>query len=241
MEPSSGERIEDTAAATEAAYAEKPARDYLAEYKEQLTPEAQQALNWIASEEARKALENYDANKNAENPVIRVLREKALNTLEFDLSKAADELKSQLGYLPDRWIDQTGAILEQLGKSLIEDILKDETSNNAKLSALRNLGFDLLQGALASIERQDRSHTPGYFESYDWGLSVSEVTSRGELSNKFVTALTQEEDPKHEIVLSILNEAHLSYPDPAINKKLDRNVESCGYIWDSKQNKYLKL
>lgn len=86
--------IEDNAAAWKAARAEKPARDFSHEHKDELTPEQRQALDWFASSEGEKALVDYQQQKDKHRGI---LWEMGLSLL--DLKDLPDKDINRLDYL----------------------------------------------------------------------------------------------------------------------------------------------
>jgi len=78
-------RIQDVEEAQVGAYAEKPFRDALVEYRDSLSEEAQKSLDWIASREGEEAIAAYREEKAGEDPVTRVLRERAEEILTLNL------------------------------------------------------------------------------------------------------------------------------------------------------------
>jgi hypothetical protein len=64
-------------------YAEKPFRDALIEYKNQLSDEQKKALEMIATTEGQKAMAAYREAKSLEDPRITALRQNALQTVRL--------------------------------------------------------------------------------------------------------------------------------------------------------------
>ena len=93
----------DPGPASEAAGAEKPFRDALVDYRGSLSEKGKEALEYIASEEGRKAIAKYQEGEK-EDPVVRILRERALATLELPKSvREIAEGKAWRGKLDKDW------------------------------------------------------------------------------------------------------------------------------------------
>ncbi len=119
----------DIDAARETAYAEKPARDYIAVYKENLSAEARQSLEWIASQEGEKALQRYEETKNEEDPIVRVLRERALESIKFpkEISSTVREGHAVVGSIQgEEWVAGCEWALSAFGGEMIKTTLADE-------------------------------------------------------------------------------------------------------------------
>lgn len=239
--PSSQQPIEDVDAAREAAYAEKPARDYIAEYKEQLSPEARQSLEWIASQEAEKALKRYEETKNTEDPVVRVLRERALGSISMPVAVGA--IAPRVGEVQGKeWLAGCEWAIHDLGAELVESTLADTYMDiGQKKGALERLGPGLASG----IERFYRGRIIRGGEDAErfpaetlYGYFIGNL-----MAGKGLEALSPLQTRGRPRILiqmtGFLARARNSYPE--IAAALDRDMSGRGLLWDKKQGKYIEM
>lgn len=236
--PDAGARVEDIDAAWEAAHAEKPARDYIAEYRDQLSDEARQSLEWIASQEAEKALKHYEETKDAEDPVVRVLREHALESLQFpkDVAEWIERDKGSRHVSNEQWKKRCDWALQELGRELIEDTITNERIGlPQKKDQLKLLGRDLALG----IKHTFFANQPVYLsKEFSLGRFIGELMSRG--SMKALDAVNPD-TPGVEVRerIGFMERARILYPE--IAERLDVDLSERGWLWDKKQNKYIKV
>lgn len=242
--------IEDIDAAREAAYAEKPARDYIAEYKDQLSDGARQSLEWIASQEADKALQRYEETKDDEDPVVRILRERALESLEFP-----EEIRTEItnrkeermigggGVQEKQWIAGCEWALRDLGAELIEATLTDKyLEPSQKQSALERLGPGLRSGVYdayrgRTIEARDVDRFPVPVGRL-WGYFVGNLMANRGI--EAVKPLQHQVNPRVlEHIMGFLGRARISHPE--ITENLDGDLSKRGWLWDKRKNTYLSM
>lgn len=148
--------VKDIEEAREGAYAEKPFRDTLIKYEKELPRKAKKALEWIASKEGEKAMAKYREEKSAENPVIKILREKAIETLGFSQDDR-NFLMDKMWQDPD---DRTGEkkvnilqeAVKQMSLPVIEGILSSSMRIENTKDRLIELGFDAKNGLKMSYD-----------------------------------------------------------------------------------------
>ncbi len=238
--------IVDIDAAREAAFAEKPARDYIAEYKDQLSDEARQNLEWIASQEAEKALRRYEETKDEDDPVVRVLRERALESIEFPQEvrerfvTAAKEGAVFIGDVPpEQWIAGCEWALRDLGAELIDATISDGYKDlPQKKRNLERLG----PGLQAGIEYASRG---GTLKAEDrgtaevgWGVFIGNLMAGKGIGT--IEFLREMVNPRVlEQTMGFLTRARISHPEVA--KSLDQDLSGRGWLWDKRQNKYIGM
>ncbi len=240
--------IEDVDAAREAAYAEKPARDYIAEYKGQLSDEARKNLEWIASQESDKALKRYEETKNEEDPVVRILRERALESIEFpkelqtDITNRKEERAiGGSGVQEKQWLAGCEWALRDLGTELIEDTLTDKHLEPfQKKQALERLGPGLQAGVYGAyrgrtIEARDAEHVSA---GELWGNFIGNLMANRGI--EAVKPLAHRVSPRVlEQIMGFLSRARISHPE--ITENLDGDLSKRGWLWDKRKNAYISM
>lgn len=240
--------IEDMDAAREAAYAEKPARDYIAEYKDQLSDEARESLAWIASQEAEKALRRYEETKNEEDPVVRILRERALESIEFPkglqteiTNRKEERMIGGRGVQEKQWVAGCEWALHDLGAELIEATLTDKhLEPSQKKQALERLGPGLQTGVWHAYRGQtiEARDAEGYPAEKLWGYFVGNL-----MANRGIEAVRPLEHtvgPRVlEQIMGFLSRARISHPE--ITENLDGDLSKRGWLWDKRKNTYIPM
>lgn len=252
--------VRDVGAATEMAYAEKPFREAEVDYREQMSHEAREALNFIASKEAEKALERYEATKDEEDPVVRVLREKALAGFEavngmgdkFIHHAAVDRQFGSIGRTPVReWVERINWGTKELAGELVDEILKSSGDNKEKLQQLRDLGIQFQKGlsfAFSEAPRVGMGYT-GYVgvasdKAGRWAAVLADMMAERGLNEsqlKWLAISGKDSDVAATIdkELGFFERTRISFP--STGTALDKDMEKYGWTWDKKQGKYIKL
>lgn len=244
--------IEDMGAARETAYAEKPFRDAEADYRERLSDEAREALKYIASAEGEKALARYEATKNAEDPVVRVLREQAIKTLEFSprlrvgireaLENTPDAKMGQVRL--DEWERGAKWAIGELGRELVGEILakpmRTQLNRLDRKAELENLGTGLGIGLEYSYE--GTPYYPSDPEGMLWGSFIGELMKGEGISRIFEDLARSGKCASRDLIerhMGFFEAARVSFPSIALS--LDRDLSDYQYVWDDKQKKYISL
>ena len=232
--------------AWEAAHAEKPFRDSLVDYRDSLSEEGKMALEYIASEEGKKAIAKYQETRE-ESPAMRVLRDRALATLE--LPQNVREIyagKAWKGSLDKDWAARCKYGLEELGKEFIERVLNDEHMNaTQKLNDLKYLGPDIGDGINSFINGKSLREVGGGAENMLWGYllaSLMDVNSETKINLALESISKKTQTPEGTLLrrhFNFFERARKSYPE--IGKKLDLLMDNFGWLWDKKQNKYISI
>lgn len=243
----------DNDEALESAYAEKPYRDALADYKSGLSEAGKRALEWIASREAEKALEKYRSAQK-EDPAMRILRQRALATLELPESVrrtvAQKERVAQRGRgegIYNSWANRCKYGLQEFGKELIEKLLGDQQMEAVRKGAeLKRLGFDLGTGVEHYIEGKIAPDITLRPENILWGYIIASMMDIINPETKIDTALgkisVKAKMPEKLLIqkhFGFFERARISYPE--IGKNLDRVMEKYRWLWDETQKKYISI
>lgn len=128
--------MEDINEAREAAYAEKAPRDFLTEHRSDLAEDQQKAMDWFATSEGEKALNNFRNEKEkTKNLVLQKVRS------FFDYGEVAKNKPNSED------IKQINQIVKAFNDQEIEAVLSDENIKpSQKLTKLRNDAYDLWEG-----------------------------------------------------------------------------------------------
>jgi len=263
-ESNPSERVEHPdGPAWEMAHAMKPFRDAEIEYRDQLSDSARQALDWIASKEAEKAVAAYEATRSEEDPAVRVLREKAEATLEVpqSIAKLAERPDTKIGTLDAKeWVRRNEWGIREFGREAVDEILMSSADNQAKLARLQAIPGELGYGLMHVAKQWERQEG----ESERWHGADSEVAKGGSLASwGAIIGDIMAGEGVHEYIVTVMawsggqpgraipiekiidpkinffGRARVSFP--AVGAGLDKSLERYGWVWDEKQRKYIKL
>ena len=240
------EKVDDIGAATEAAYAEKPYQDALVDYRENLSDEGKKALEYIASQEAEKALANYKSDQE-ESPDIRILRERALATLAIPASVDRKVERGFNGDMNPEWRNRCEYGVRELGSEMMERIIKDpDTETRYKMNHLRFLGSSLGRG----VEIFSRGDVAEENKTQDtdvlWGDFIAAVMSKDRVgpTEVILDHISRIQGrPAGTIIsenLELFERLRRSYPQE-VGSNLDHRMEQSGWIWNDKNKKYIEL
>ena len=243
------ERIEDIEAAEAAAYAEKPARDWIAENREKLSEEQLRSLEWFATSEGEKALAE---NAKDKDETRRLVEDKAFSFFDLDSdNKEVGEATRQL-----------------MGAAVSKELQNERLSTAQKLDSIRNIAIRFGSGfreirhrkspyeAVAVAERlreeADRKYA-GYEtrggERRPLETDVGSVRAGEYLKGALAAALVLEQKEDIEPILGRLiqlSENPQELLGPILSRLapyhqdrfIDKLLEDNGYIFDSKNNSY---
>jgi len=216
-------------------------------YKESLSEEGRKALEWIASQEAEEALQKYALEKGEDDPVIDMLRARALATLELPSNAKKVEAGGMWrGTIDKDWATRCRETLKLFGSSMIEDILADPHSDNSqKIHRLKDLGADLAEGIQYAVDGDFTSVAMSQSETKHWGLFISELVNTGGNPGAILGIISKEAmTPRGTLIqkqLPLFEQVRRSYPE--LGEKMDKLMEmdGIGWLWDSKNNKYISI
>lgn len=253
--------------AVEGAHAEKPFRDALVDYKEGLSEEANQALDWIASEEGEKAIEDYRKKQGDERIKAReLLKQKALMILD------QPTLMAELAVA--RHLEQGGKFLEWAIRGIAEtqlDSILESSPPKEILEKLFGIANDLRGGLNSSrataggrsawelVKFKDpnyRDNNTAPSQSAKNGLRGflvgSLLMNRSEQAMYALDILTSgtesEAEAELKLMLPILEHWQAS---PAVDiivgtftnnrAVINRKMQEIGLVWNPDTKKYLKI
>lgn len=140
--------IQEKDAAEVGAYAEKPIRDAIVDYKKQLVEkygekeakQATEAMEWIASEEGEKAMAAYREGQEQEDPRVTLLREKAKQTILLTEFLSDDMMVEQV----------VAEQLKTVGMTEADKIITSGLTVTEKIEQVKIVGTALNSGVGAS-------------------------------------------------------------------------------------------
>lgn len=238
--------VEEDEGAWEAAHAEKPHQDALVDYKNSLSKAGKLALEWVASQEGEKALEKYRSAQK-EDPEMRILRERALATLELpESARRIVTRRERVGKIDDSWAARCKYGLREFGKGLIEEIIRNQQMDaTRKRAELERLGSDLGTGIGEYVEGKVAPEITLRPENILWGYIIAGLMDIGsttsmDMALKKISFKTK--TPEGSLVqkhFDFFERARRSYPE--IGKNLDPLMEKYKWLWDETQKKYISI
>ncbi|MBI2640293.1 MAG: hypothetical protein HYW91_00180 [Candidatus Sungbacteria bacterium] len=235
--------VEMDEGAWEAAHAEKPFRDAISDYKESLSEEAKKALEWIASQEAEKAIAQFEKDKK-DSPTLRTLRERTLATLNVPA-----DVKSSFGKFDKEAINPTFLknwqwALEEMGKLLVEKTLSGGGQASNKAALLELMGTELGEGIRRYASDGKENRLRGMSGNIARGELIAAVmagdeTRMGRMINEiaFQSSVSKREVIKE--ILSFLQKVRTEHQDVALH--LDAALGKEGWLWDKKNKTYFEM
>jgi hypothetical protein len=175
--------------ALEGAYAEKPFRDAEIEYRNQLSPEAQDAFKRIAGEEGEKAMKAFEERRSLEDPRISALRELAAQSIvigwenKHSIQETSNEAKAEA----------VENLVKRLGQGMVDRIIaNDELDFREKTGRIQELGGALCIGlGIASTNIQPEKIVTEYctkpFGKGGWDKENTADILRGYFARKIIT------------------------------------------------------
>ncbi|MFH1111849.1 MAG: hypothetical protein V1712_02145 [Patescibacteria group bacterium] len=200
--------IEDKDEARETAYAEKPARDFVADHKTELTPEQRQALEWFASSEGEEALAEFRNKKIEQQDIIRQ------KVWEFLDLQGMGNLTLQTEEADRYFLEKINEILKNVLKQQIDNFLAYEKPLSDKMGGLELARGSLIKGV--------RSYSK-YMENHKLVFTAPELSSYN-VDGKLSAAVA---DSNYKFIVQFLD--HPGWK-PAINEKIDKDYYIKKYL-----------
>lgn len=240
--------IEDVNEAAEGAYAEKPARDFMAAPPVEITPEQQQVLEWFASTIGEKALADYRKMKEEQKELVREKGLEVVNiTTMSNLSYLNTEFKDEKDYLIK--IQNT---LSPYLRGELEKVFNGRGNLAEKLKAFNDYKSSLVSGIRSYsnwvLENNGRKMSDQGESVLRLGLGREGSSGRIELRGSLAAALadkngklvqeilsrTKKDTDFNEIVDEFKNDIGTLHTTPAF----DHFMNSRNYLFNSHTNKY---
>lgn len=251
--------------AVEGAYAEKPFLDALHETQRDLSPEQQEAIEWLSSEAAERAMAKYRESKkeltDTEQAIVDVAMSFAQLTLGSKESTAEHNMygtnrETTMSKLSRLEMSET--ILDFLAKLKVQEILSSEySSDRKKLEAIK--GISSIQGVARGRMGIGDGNSGSYFlqepsaliigrpesdEASMWGVVVADLP--GEVPSKCIFALDEIAKIRHTDFATEFEKIRpmVELSNPRAHDTwggFDTLMEQRGYIWSTAKNTYLRL
>ena len=126
--------------------AEAPFREAVKKYQDGLTPEGKAALEKIAHEEGKAAVEAYKQSKSLESPEIEAFRNLVADSIQISSKRTLDHLRGILAY-PDSKINKIEELAKKIGLGEVDKFIAEEGTDNVTIiSRIKNLGYFLNKG-----------------------------------------------------------------------------------------------
>lgn len=245
-------QVEDKNEAEESAYAEKPYRDAAAEYGEKLSPEAKQALDWIASQEGEKAIEAYRSrDASQKETAARILKEKTLDAIVLRRaspdSYVIHEEESGGGWEREEWdglIEDINELEKRVAEPEIETLLSSAISPQEKQRQLKDLikAFrDVASGNFDFLNNRYDYEAILARELAMGGTMYSLDRILGDFTQRELGGISQYMDLITEVRSGKVATKAPDSSREGRNKKIDGVLEGLGYHWDEKTKKYARL
>lgn len=262
--------IADKDMAEEMAYAEKPFQDAKREHAESLTSENQELLDWLSSEAAEKAMTNYIEGKNQMSEAELVLREKAepFGVLRKTYEQKDENFEERSLKIYENDPERKAMKLKIAEKNLkavvdlqVEAVMSDDTLSPAeRLKKIKGIAStrDVVRDSLVHEGggRTGNIYPEELLALIEWG-GGREEDKQPRLWGRVVSGLAQDNGYiAVEAVRMIAAESGVDFGEvfeqvaPMIAESLklsgNRNqtnshIESLGYIWSDRFDKYVKF
>jgi len=241
-------------AARAAAEAEDPGRTFLAEHRTELSEEQQKALDWFATNEGEKALDDYGREKDEQKEVIR---ERALGALKVDrdVNFASNLVLFNEATQNERQsaLEKSREILEEFNNQIIPALFRE------KLDGIL-LGEKSFVEKMEEIKTQRNAFWNGMHQIVNRKEVPPVVTSDFEIANKesyfyglLAPSLLKEIWPAAADALDFSDRNYGVDFDRLVgrigdrlgkgheNEKLNSVMESHNYVFNPKKNRYEKV
>ncbi len=234
------QRIADDREAVEAAYGEKPARDFIVAHKTELTAEQQYALDWFATAEGEKALASFQQMKTEQQNAVRQKAWAVLDTTKM----GGVRYRTSSSIIPssDEFLSRVNNLLQPALRSTVAEILSKPLQLSEKMKEIGNSWSGIVRGIRGYSDNVERNFKPdnmGY-------LGGSPVAYKGVVSAAFV----DQNFPSLVEMFKILDQYTFadcvkqfseSFSQSHTDQKFDDLMNSKNYIFSSKSSQYEKV